>query len=123
MVKGVKIDPPIPSCVVHDCIEVAEAKPDLSGRVAQCTYSHKNPTSRQSPGPSPVKSDWTLAFFEYCGPGSREATEICKCGMAKVAHDKAGGSCPNAKKSPSRKFEPKGDQGFDRFYCGCFGWD
>jgi hypothetical protein len=35
--NGVKHDP-IPCCIVHDCIEVAESLPDLTGRTARCTY-------------------------------------------------------------------------------------
>lgn len=122
-VKGVEIDPPIPTCITHSCTDIADKKPSLEGRVARCTYAHNRPSPRQTIGASPVPSSWALAFFEYCGPGSREATEICKCGMAKVAHEKNGGRCPTSKRSPSHRFEAKGDQGHDRFYCGCFGWD
>lgn len=35
---GVKFDPPVPACVIHDCIEPAEAKPNLDGRTARCAY-------------------------------------------------------------------------------------
>jgi hypothetical protein len=125
MSRGVPIDPPIPACLTHDCIESADSKPDLTGRMAKCTYSHANPKGRQRPEKSPVPSSFDLAFFEYCGEGSREATELCKCGYHKVAHEKNGGKCPanSRTKPPSRKFTPKGPQEFDRFYCGCFGWD
>ena len=36
--NGVKLDPPIPICGVHDCFDIAEASPDLIGRTARCTY-------------------------------------------------------------------------------------
>lgn len=126
---GVKHDP-IPSCLTHDCIEVADARPDLTGRMAKCFYSHERSgraDRHQNPGKSPVPSSYDLVFFEYQGVGSREATNICVCGYAKVAHDNNGGACPDRllskTKSPSKKFTPKGPQEFDRFYCGCFGWD
>lgn len=120
---GVTIDPPIPVCITHDCTEVAPERPSLDGRVARCSYSHDRPSRQQRIAASPVPSSWDLAFFEYCGPGSREATEICKCGMAQIAHERNAGRCPHSRRSPSGKFEAKGDQGHDRFYCGCFGWD
>ena len=123
--NGVPLDPPIPSCLIHDCTEVADAKPDLTGRMAKCAYRHSQPSPRQRPGPSPVPSSFDLAFFEYCGPGSREATELCVCGYAQVAHEKNGGKCPQiaVKRGLLGKFQAKGPQEFDRFYCGCFGWD
>ena len=37
-VKGVKVEPPIPICGIHDCIDIAEAAPELAGRSARCTY-------------------------------------------------------------------------------------
>lgn len=124
--RGVKIDPPIPCCLTHDCVERADSKPDLTGRFAKCTYSHVNPKGRQSPGKSPVPSSFELAFFEFCGEGSREATEYCKCGMSQKAHDDAGRIAPRkyaACMKGCTGFTPKGPQEFDRFYCGCFGWD
>ena len=36
--KGVKHEPPLPACLIHDCIEVADAAPNLDGRTARCTY-------------------------------------------------------------------------------------
>lgn len=121
---GVKHNP-VPSCITHDCIEVADVKPDLADRMAKCSYSHERPARNQRLGKSPVPSSFDLAFFEYQGVGSREATDICVCGYAKVAHDNNGGTCPEMSRTrpASRKFSPKGPQQFDRFYCGCFGWD
>jgi len=130
-IKGAPVDPPQPSCVVHDCMEVAETKPDLTGRQAKCTYRHdgpKRPGSHQQPGPSPVPSSYDLAFFEYCGPGSRQAIEYCVCGYLKVAHDKDGGRCPSGQTLTGERgaggmFQAQGPLEYDRFYCGCFGWD
>lgn len=77
-VRGEKLETPIPACVTHGCYDVADAAPNLAGRVAQCSYLPRNHA------PRPSNAD--LAFFVYCGPGSREAEEICKCGMHLVAH-------------------------------------
>lgn len=108
-----KIDPPIPACVVHECYEPAATAPDLTGRIAKC--------GDHAPKPSSLD----LAFFEFCGPGSREATDICVCGYATVAHEKHAGKCPPNSKNRSQTgaFKPRGAREFDRYYCGCRGWD
>lgn len=107
---GKTYDPPIPSCVVHDCIEIADAPPDLTGRTAHCAYG------KHAPRPSSLD----LPFFEFLGSGSREATDLCKCGYTKSAHERdrkyrVPTSC--------KGFEPRGPNEFDRYYCGCRGWD
>ena len=63
-----------------------------------------------------VASSWSEAFFEFQGEGSREATLKCKCGYYEVAHGKP-------RTSACHKFTPKGTHEFDRYYCGCHGWD
>jgi len=126
----------VPACVVHDCHEQV-AEPDLTGRVARCSCGKERP------------SDGTggmLAFFEYLGPGSQQALHICKhCRYYDEAHReqpcslctgaKVWGAtprpCPRCKGTGTRQvsdrvcanFEPIGDVGHDRFYCGCRGWD
>lgn len=116
---GVKFDPPIPSCVVHDCFEAADSLPDLTGRMADCAYLPK--------GHATKPSSLELAFFEFRGAGSREATELCKCGLSKKPHDENGGKIPAHKYPIVRNgcagFDPKGAQERDRYYCGCHGWD
>lgn len=105
---GIKYDPPIPSCVIHDCIEPAENQPDLTGRMARCAYfSHC-----KSIQPSDPKE---LAFFEYRGPGSPESRDICKCGYHLKAHEKPDFKC--------KEFVARGPNEFDMYYCGCRGWD
>lgn len=100
---GVALDKPIPACVVHDCTEIAD-KPDLSGRMAKCCdKSQVRPSS------------FDLAFFEYQGPGSRESTEMCKCGYHLVAHTSGRSKC--------KTFVARGPREFDRYYCGHAGWD
>lgn len=74
----VVFDPPIPACVIHECYEVADSKPDLTGRKASCSY--------RPAGHADVPSSYDLAFFEYRGPGSPEATAKCKCGMHESTH-------------------------------------
>jgi hypothetical protein len=104
--NGEVLAEPIPACVVHECYGVAETAPDLTGRTAQCAYG----------GHAPKPSSPDLAFFEFRGEGSRDATEICRCGFHRRAHEigRAKG-CAG--------FTPKGPQEFDRYYCGCHGWD
>lgn len=104
---GVKLDKPILSCPIHMCDEIGDT-PDLTARIARCAYgdhAHK----RSSPD---------LAFFEYRGPGSRWATEICQCGYTEAAHEK-----PHITKHCKTGFTPRGPAPFDVHYCGCHGWD
>ena len=84
---------------------------DLKGRIAKCSLC----TNEQ---PSSTK----LAFFEYKGPGSREAEEICKhCRMAVRAHlPEVMARNPNLK---CTNFEAIGGYERDAYYCGCRGWD
>lgn len=102
----------------------------MEGRQAKCAY-HGQATSKRGSygggnecnyGQSDHKictcvqpSSKELPFFEFMGEGSREATEICKCGYHKVAHESGKVKC--------REFVPKGAREFDKFYCGCAGWD
>lgn len=116
-IRGEPVDPPAPACVIHDCYEVAEAAPDLTGRQAHCAYGKH----------AFMPSSFDLAFFEYRGPGSRDATEICTCGLSRKPHDENGGKIPRGKYSTAARgcsgFTPKGPQEHDRYYCGCRGWD
>jgi hypothetical protein len=94
-------------------------KPDLTGRTAKCSCGNTMPSDSKH-----------LAFFEYCGPGSREATETCKCGFFFSAHT-AEGMARNV--ASNRKtvieqgkctgFVARGPLEFDRYYCGCRGFD
>lgn len=125
---GVKIGPPIPACIVHECYEVDDAPPSLEGRRARCAYfgkggfRHYECNYRETTGCTPKRcacelpSDSALPFFAYQGPGSENATRRCKhCGFFDSAHEKKGArGC--------RHFEPVGDT-FDKFFCGCAGWD
>ena len=119
-------------CAICDCSTEDNDPKDLEGRVARCGMCGKE-----------AKSDPDmLAFFEYCGDDSREST-ICKnCGCTEPPHlmcvsCKGTGKDNRFEDSKCRRckgtgdtdnrcengFEPKGDQGFDRYYCGCRGWD
>jgi hypothetical protein len=77
---------------------------DRSVRMARCGCGKTEPSSNK------------LAFFEPCGEGSKEATETCTCGYHRVAHR------PDFQHACAQ-FKAKGAQEFDRFYCGCRGWD
>jgi hypothetical protein len=66
----------VPSCVIHMVDTPMKTPPDLTGRTARCTCGETRP----SDGPR-------LAFFEYLGAGTYEATELCKtCGYHTDAH-------------------------------------
>lgn len=80
------LEPDHPSCIVHECCEVAET-PDLSGRMARCIYYGKDVYKSECDDCRGLcgcekKSSINLAFFEY---------------------------------HPEEKY--------DRYYCGCHGWD
>lgn len=117
---GVKFDTPIPSCLIHDCQEIADSAPDLTGRMAECAY---RPAGHSLQPSDPEK----LAFFEYRGPGSRWATDVCKCGLSRKPHDEHGGKIPARKYALVMKgcagFTPRGPHQYDLHYCGCHGWD
>ena len=52
--KIVKGDKKIPGCVICNCFEVADSKPNLEGRKARCPYCNRE-----------TMSDWSLPFFQY----------------------------------------------------------
>jgi hypothetical protein len=110
-----------PCCVicygVHAESITVVGEPDLTGRMARCSCGKTVPSDA---------SEYRLAFFEYRGPGSRQAVDSCKnCGYSKVAHTQEptrtqqnvvfNGKCSG--------FEPRGAMEFDTYYCGCRGWD
>lgn len=86
--------------------EVASESPNLTGRKARCVCNCGKEED----------SSVDLAFFEYCGEGSPNA-KLCKhCHVVEKAHGVEGTTaCDN--------YEPIGDIGYDKFYCGCRGWD
>jgi len=100
---------PIPSCIAHNCTTVADPQPDLTGRTAKCGYHAEKP------------SNPSLPFFVFCGEGSREAMDICKCGYAEAAH--RAGVWTYDTGETNHPFEPRGALPHDRYYCGCQGWD
>jgi hypothetical protein len=99
-----------PTCII--CVgllggatEVDPAPPSLEGRVATCAY--RCGATRPS--------SYDLAFFEYRGPGCKDAELKCTCGYFKTAHGRGGFGCSS--------FKPHGPWADDQFYCGCRGWD
>lgn len=123
-----------PSCVIcagkPEADRIAVNPPDLTGRRARCSYfdpalgkcKPTHHTRHTNPVNSERASDPGLPFFEYLGPGSRHATEKCECGYFDVAHMN-----PNPLTGrpgiATHTFVPVGPAEFDRFYCGCHGWD
>ena len=88
---------------------VDETPPDLTGRIAKCPY-----TDCDSEKPSSTN----LAFFEYQGEGSHNA-QCCKnCG---IRHP--GEAAPDHAKHRCKGYDPRGDVGYDQYYCGCKGWN
>ena len=86
----------------------AGASLDLRGRTARCACGRTAPSCPDLPN------------FEYRGPGSWSATEVCVCGYHWLAHQKdiRRGAGPAAlRKCPF--FRPRGDEGFDQYWCGC----
>ncbi len=76
--RGVDFDPPIPCCVIHDCLEPAESVPDLTGRKALCSYGKDGGKYKHTRPYNETKSDFNLAFFEY-HPESKYDTYYCGC--------------------------------------------
>ena len=87
---------------------------DLTNRIARCGYKSCTKTAASSKD---------LAFFEYQGLGSKNAELLCgECGMHEVVHAPINPSTGRPGIT-NHDFTPKGDVGYDQFYCGCRGWD
>lgn len=82
----------------------------LAGRQAKCSCGRTAPSSPE------------LAFFEFRGPGSEAALEMCKhCPYNVRAHRPEVMAKNDALKCTS--FEAHGAFEFDKYYCGCRGWE
>ena len=82
--------------------------PDLTGRKARCGCGRTTPSSTD------------LLHFEYRGPGSRSAEDVCVCGYHQLAHHediRNGAVSPTLRHCPG--FRPRGDLGFDSYWCEC----
>jgi len=82
--------------------------PDLAGRKARCVCGRLTPSSNGLPD------------FEYRGPGSRWAVDVCLCGYHRLAHHDDIRSCavsPTLRNCPG--FHPRGEASHDAFWCGC----
>jgi hypothetical protein len=97
-------------------------EPDLTGRLARCCDE------------APVRpSSTNLAFFEFRGEGSREATETCGvCRMHRCVHDPdyhltlvrgMRGYELFVERYGEHDFVARGAVEFDLYYCGHSGWD
>jgi len=93
-----------PTCV-HGVTEQKDSL-NLDGRYALCSDCGKKE-------PSSVN----LPFFVYRGSGSLSSEKTCVCGYGLPAHNK--------KDFPIKcsDFTARGPQTYDRYYCGCYGWD
>ena len=91
---GVVYDPTVPSCLTHDCLDIEAAPPDLSGRRTRCDYFGRG------------------GFRNYeCNYRARTGCSRQQC-MCELPSDLA---LPFFIYKPAAKW--------DRFYCGCAGWD
>lgn len=91
------------ACVICSC-NILQEKLCLCGRKAKCADCN-----------TVVDSDYSLAFFEYRGPGSYRALNMCKrCMYARG---------PHKDKIKDHLFVPHGPYEQDEYYCGCKGWD
>lgn len=118
-----------PCCVI--CLGDPEAKivdespPDLTNRQARC--SHYNTCKRQVP------SSIDLAFFEYKGPNSKYAENVCHvCGYytktgnfqadGKLCYSNSDKAMPDVCINNGKEcvYEP---YKYDKYYCGCKGWN
>lgn len=66
-----------PACAICDCTTVA-AKPDLTGRLAFCSYSRGRGGSLPPEHRTGVPSSTDLAFFEY-QPDKEHDRYYCGC--------------------------------------------
>ena len=101
-----------PSCPTHSTmpggVHPIEC-PNLEDRKARCDCGKVE------------KSSLDLAFFEFRGAGSRAGWNTRKnCRYDKVAHRP---EITNKNKAVCLNFESIGSFEFDKYYCGCYGWD
>lgn len=66
---GLTFHPPIPCCVICDCVEVDSDAPNLEGRQARCMCGNTRPSSERA----------NLAFFEH-RPNHPEGYDSYYCG-------------------------------------------
>ena len=83
----------------------------LANRTAKCACGKTEPSERALLG--------ELAFFEFYGDGSNHSRRRCAhCTFYDVAHQNA-----RAILKIDHEFEAHGAFEFDKYYCGCGGWD
>jgi hypothetical protein len=93
-------------------------------RTARCTYY------RSCGNEAPSVDRARLAFFEDLSAG-RTSDHCRRCGYAEIAHRRFSGELMDivtAGRWPRgvtpHTFDAKTEgEPFDRYYCGCFGWD
>ena len=99
-----------PTCTCSRNAKPVE-KPNLEGRKARCVYCH-----------SERDSSYELWFFQYNGPGSDKAENICKhCRYHRAAHERRDREEIDLKEV-CHNFEPIGDT-MDEHYDACRGND
>jgi len=90
-----------PYCITHDCKEIEESPPDLTGRIARCSC-------RAGPG---------------CEANARASQKRFRGGEVQYGAVPAGGKTAEAPSSTELPFfQHKPDESVDSYYCGCMGW-
>jgi hypothetical protein len=99
--------------------EPATETPVLAGRIAMCKFCEHIEVS-----------SYELDGFEYRGPGSYYACEVCECGFTREDHNWGGRYKPDAygRKGATNpyicinrggRFRAIGGDTADLFFCGC----
>ena len=76
--EGKIIDPPIPTCLIHECMEEADEQPSLEGRKARCGYGKDGGRYKHHTPYAETESKYTLPFFKYC-PDQKYDDYYCGC--------------------------------------------
>jgi hypothetical protein len=125
------------ACVICSCTTLAPDQPDLTDRMARCTYYGTAPSPRlrnQGYCPTRTKEDRTcrcekpssnnLWFFEYRGPGGSAEKKCAVCRYYAVAHEEINPYTNRPRmKQCAHEFVPGPPDEFDQFYCSCHGDD
>ncbi len=98
----INIEDGSPYCFTHDCNEVADEEPDLSGRTARCSICDCIETNA-----SACKRSRAAGGIEAC--------------YGVVPEGKRRSEAPSSLDLPF--FEHRPNEEYDRFFCGCMGWN
>jgi len=112
-----------PMCGIHDCKEIVENKPDLTGRRSRCWMRHHALTDERGHGGSiakyrywdPDDGCWYYADKQY----SPKNDNVVAWGD-RVTWGEFPIETESSWELPS--FRYRANKPYDQHYCGCFGW-